>query len=160
MDQAIYTTDFNFSSDVLQLIDYYEEKFYSETEKNNSERTIDTKIGLAKNLIKIYEQNETDYNFNIRNDNRRSDYNCVCKALNSGRICDNVRYQIRPSKYKNHKRCNIKKIVRLIHLLKVASCMGKRAFETFILVPDISYALNVIEKDEFEDLKYLLINEA
>lgn len=155
MDQAICTTDFKFSSDVLQLIDYYEEECDNTNCPKKIERISDTKIGLAKELIKIYDENETDYNFNIRNSKRKTDYKLVCKALNKGKIPEEMKTQINPIKYNKHKRCNIKRIVRLIHLLKVASYMGKRAFENFVVIPDINYVLNIIEKDEFQDLKYL-----
>lgn len=154
-----YEEEYCFKPETMQLIEYYENVFQIEQVHKNS-RFIGDRIQWVKELISEYDTTEADYNYNIRISKRNKDYNVVCKTLSHGKLPDEIKRSVLPSKYKNIKRCDVKKITRVIHLLKIAQSMGKKAFHKFILIPDVNYILSIIEKDSFGDLKYLFTNVA
>ena len=146
--------DYHFSERTLLIIEYYEEMFDISQLRLEPER-LDNRVRWVNELIAEYDESETDYNKDMRLENAHKNYNFVCKSLNDGKLPIDVRNVIYPKKYKEYRHCTVKQIAITIHLLKVAQKMGRKAFQKFILIPDVSYILGVIEKDNLGDLKYL-----
>lgn len=144
-----------FSEETMLVIEEYERKFRTNQVKLPKER-VENRIKWIQELIAEYDASEKEYNMLERQKNSHKYIKAIWKTLDCGKLPLEIKNSVKPIKYGNAKRCNVKQISKMIHILKEAKNMGKKAFNKFILIPDVNYILNVIEKNEFKDLEYLL----
>ena len=147
--------DYEFSEETKLIIEEYERKIRVKQVKLPKER-MDNRIRWVQNLISEYDRSEQEYNMVLRIQNSHKYVKAIWNALDHGKLPENIKAEIKPKRYKDQKRCNVKQISKVIHLLKEAQTMGKKAFEKFLFIPDVNYILNVIEKNAFHDIEYLL----